>query len=79
MPGMKLSTTELENAAKIIEEQLRSDCSRIPDLDVALISSGGKLTPSTDASTVRVLTCLKVQIHHQLHIQIHLQMLGYLS
>ena len=80
MPSQtKLSvvTTELENAGKIIEEHLRADASRVPDLDVALVSTGGwaylQILPRRVAH--RVL-CSQVQIRHQLLIQTLLQTLG---
>jgi hypothetical protein len=48
MPAVtKLSASsqvvELENAGKVIKEHLQADASRVPELDVALIGTGGIL------------------------------------
>lgn len=40
---LSVVTAELENAGKLIEDHLRADASRVPDLDVALVSTGGVL------------------------------------
>jgi hypothetical protein len=78
-PQTKLSvvTAELENAGKIIEEHLRADASRVPDLDVALVSTGGwaYLQISLPRVAHRVI-CSQVQIHHQLLIRMLFQTLG---
>jgi len=39
---LSVATAELENAGKIIEEHMRADASRVPDLDVALVTTGGQ-------------------------------------
>jgi hypothetical protein len=44
MAKLSVVTVELENAGKIIEEHLRADATRVPDLDVALVSTGGWVT-----------------------------------
>ncbi|KIM34387.1 hypothetical protein M408DRAFT_94881 [Serendipita vermifera MAFF 305830] len=43
---LSVVTAELENAGKIIEDHLRADASRVPDLDVALVSTGGSNSSS---------------------------------
>jgi hypothetical protein len=74
---LSVVTAELENAGKIIEEHLRTDASRVPDLDVALVSTGGwaylQISPRRVAH--RVIHS-QVQIRHLLLIQMLLQTLG---
>lgn len=45
MPALKLATAtpnvgDLENAGRVIKEHLQADAARVPELDVALATSG---------------------------------------